>query len=90
MFICIRNTWKGLGLMYDRAYDSITDRVWDSINKGVSCIAREDRTCADERNSVNGRISEQDMLRLRTTNRGFLVEMDVRGKNPALMGLRGC
>lgn len=41
---------KDAQLIYDRAYDSITDRVWDSINKGVSLSTWKirGRTRADE------------------------------------------
>jgi hypothetical protein len=48
------------------AYDTVTDRIWDSINKGVrSFDVSSSGVWTDLNYSVNGRISGRDTSRMR-------------------------
>ncbi|PMD31286.1 hypothetical protein L207DRAFT_194316 [Hyaloscypha variabilis F] len=63
---------------FEIAYDTVTDKIWDSINKGV-CVIQMSllRIWTNANDSDNGRIFGRDISRMRaetTMNRGLDFE----------------
>jgi hypothetical protein len=57
-------------IAWHRAFDTGSDKVWNSINRGVRTVVCYLRTCANSGNSANGETLSSDTWRLpRMTSR---------------------